>query len=314
LLKGFEILRNGDVKYLVVIPTLNEVKAIGLVLDEVLSLGIPRDSVVVVDGGSADGTREAVALRGVRLVDQEGKGKVGAVKTAARLANGVDYVVFLDGDYTYPAKYIPKLVEVARSNGYDLVIGARKSAEPGAQSLLYKLGNKVLTKTFNLLFGTRLSDVLSGMYAVRADVLRELGFESRGFGIESEIVAHVVSQGYKVHEVPIEYRRRVDEEGKKLGIRHGLHILADMVRMAWRYNPTFFIFFLGSLALVVGLPLGLYVAYHYFFTGVKYYVKGLVAIILTLAGFQSLLLAVLSIYLKRMELRVLRELRRVRQG
>jgi dolichol-phosphate mannosyltransferase len=307
-------LKSNDVKYLVAIPTLNEAKAIGLVLDEVLSLGVSRDSIVVVDGGSTDGTREAVILRGVKLVDQEGRGKVGAIKTVAKLANGVDYVVFLDGDYTYPAKYIPVLVREACSNGYDLVIGARKVLEPGTQSFLYGLGNKILTKTFNLLFGTRLSDVLSGMYVVRADVLRELGFESRGFGIESEIVAHVVSQGYKVHEVPIEYRRRVDEEGKKLGIRHGFHILADMVRMAWRYNPTFFIFTLGSLALVVGLPLGLYVAYHYFFTGVKYYVKGLVAIILTLAGFQSLLLAVLSIYLKRMELRVLRELRRVRQG
>jgi glycosyltransferase involved in cell wall biosynthesis len=307
-------LKSNDVKYLVAIPTLNEAKAIGLVLDEVLSLGVSRDSIVVVDGGSTDGTREAVILRGVKLVDQEGRGKVGAIKTVAKLANGVDYVVFLDGDYTYPAKHIPVLVREACSNGYDLVIGARKVLEPGTQSFLYGLGNKILTKTFNLLFGTKLSDVLSGMYVVRADVLRELGFESRGFGIESEIVAHVVSQGYKVHEVPIEYRRRVDEEGKKLRIRHGFRILADMVRMAWRYNPTFFIFTLGSLALVVGLPLGLYVAYHYFFTGVKYYVKGLVAIILTLAGFQSLLLAVLSIYLKRMELRVLRELRRVRQG
>jgi dolichol-phosphate mannosyltransferase len=307
-------LKSNDVKYLVVIPTLNEAKAIGLVLDEVLSLGVSRDSIVVVDGGSTDGTREAVISRGVKLIDQEGRGKVGAIKTVAKLANGVDYVVFLDGDYTYPAKYIPVLVREACSNGYDLVIGARKVLEPGAQSFLYGLGNKLLTKAFNLLFGTRLSDVLSGMYVVRAEVLKELGFESKGFGIESEIVAHIVSQGYRVQEVPIEYRRRVDEEGKKLRIRHGLQILVDMVKMAWRYNPTFFIFTLGSLALIAGLPLGLYVAYHYFFTGIKYYVKGLVAIILTLAGFQSLLLAILSLYMKRMEIRILTELRKAKKS
>lgn len=307
-----EILRCSDVSYLVVVPTLNEVRAIGLVIDEILSQGIPRSRVIVVDGGSADGTREAVVSRGVRLVDQDGVGKVSAIKTAAKLADGVDYIVFLDGDYTYPANYIPKLVEVACSKGYDLVIGARKSIEPGAQSPLYRFGNRFLTTVFNLLFGTRLSDVLSGMYVVRADVLKELDFESKGFGIESEIVSHIVSQGYKVHEIPIEYRKRVDEKGKKLKIFHGTRILLDMIRMAWRYNPTFFIFTLGSLALVAGLPLGLYVAYHYFFTGIKYYVKGLIAIILTLAGFQSLLLAILSLYMKRMEIRILRELRKTR--
>ena len=85
-----------------------------------------------------------------------------------------------------------------------------------------------------------------------------------------------------------------------------------MVRLAWRYNPTFFIFFLGSLLLVIGLPLGAWVAYNYFFMGVKYYLKGLVAIVLTLAGFQSLLLAILALYMKRMEIRILRELRRRR--
>jgi len=301
------------VKYLVVIPVLNEVRAIGFVLDEVLSIGISRDNVVVVDGGSTDGTREAVFSRGVKLVDQLGEGKSGAIKTAATLAGGYDYVVVMDGDYTYPAKYIPILVEKACREGYDLVIGARRKLELGAQSVLYRFGNKVLSTVFNILFGTKLSDVLSGMYVVRSDVLKEISFESRGFSIESEIVSHAVSQGYRVSEVPIEYRRRLDVSAKKLKIFHGVHIFLEIVRMAWRYNPTFFIFILGSLMIIVGLPLGLYVAYHYFFTGIKYYVKGLVAIILTLAGFQSLLLAILSLYMKRSELRIMRELRRSRK-
>jgi dolichol-phosphate mannosyltransferase len=301
------------VKYLVVIPVLNEVKAIGFVLDEVLSIGISRDNVVVVDGGSTDGTREAVFSRGVKLVDQLGEGKSGAIKTAATLAGGYDYVVVMDGDYTYPAKYIPILVEKTCREGYDLVIGARRKLELGAQSVLYRFGNKVLSTVFNILFGTKLSDVLSGMYVVRSDVLKEISFESRGFSIESEIVSHAVSQGYRVSEVPIEYRRRLDVSAKKLKIFHGVHIFLEIVRMAWRYNPTFFIFILGSLMIIVGLPLGLYVAYHYFFTGIKYYVKGLVAIILTLAGFQSLLLAILSLYMKRSELRIMRELRRSRK-
>lgn len=299
-------------RYIVAIPTLNEARAIGLVIDEVLGFGIPRDRIVVVDGGSTDGTREIVVSRAVKLVEQEGRGKAGAIKTVARIVEGVDYIVFLDGDYTYPAKYIPKLIEAVCSEGYDLVIGARRVIEPGAQSPIYRFGNKLLTKVFNIMFGVRLSDVLSGMYIVKADLLKELDFYSKGFSIECEIVSHSVSQGYSVYEIPIEYRRRVDESEKKLKMSHGLKILVDIVKMAWRYNPTFFIFFLSSLTLVAGLPLGLYVAYHYFFTGIKYYVKGLIAIVLTLAGFQSLLLAILSLYMKRMEIRIMKELRRYR--
>jgi dolichol-phosphate mannosyltransferase len=82
-----------------------------------------------------------------------------------------------------------------------------------------------------------------------------------------------------------------------------------MIKLTWRYNPTFFIFTLGALLLILGLTLGAYVAYHYFFTGIKYYVKGLIAIILTLTGFQALLLAILTLYLKRFELRFQRMLK-----
>lgn len=299
----------GSFRYLVVIPTKDEVKAIGHVIDEVLSVGIPGEDLVVVDGGSTDGTREVVLSKGIRLVDQVGRGKVGAIMTAAQLVEGYDYAVFLDGDYTYPATHIPELVRAACEGGYDLVIGARRYTEPGSQSALYSLGNRLLTIAFNALLGTNLSDVLSGMYVVRSDILRELNYESRGFGVEVEVTAHVASSGYRVYELPIRYRRRLDPKSKKLGVFHGVQIAVEILRMAWRYNPVFTILFAGALLLVPGLALGTYVAYHYFFTGVKYYVKGVVAIVLTLAGFQSLLLSILSLYLKRVELRLLRFLR-----
>jgi len=297
------------VRYLVVIPTKNEVRAIGCVIDEILSVGVSREDLVVVDGGSTDGTREVVLSKGVRLVDQVGEGKVGAVMTVAQLVEGYDYAVFLDGDYTYPATHIPELVRAACERGYDLVIGARRYAEPGSQSALYRLGNRLLTATFNALLGTNLYDILSGMYVVRGDVLRELSYESRGFGVEVEVVAHVASSGYRIYELPIRYRRRLDPGSKKLKVFHGAQIAVEILRMAWRYNPVFTILFAGALLLVPGLALGMYVAYHYFFTGVKYYVKGIVAIVLTLAGFQSLLLSILSLYLKRVELRLLRLLK-----
>ncbi len=292
----------------VVIPTLNEAEAIGKVIDEVLSVGVSRENILVVDGGSSDGTVDIARSRGVKVIMQEGKGKADAIRTALRYIN-TPLVLIMDGDYTYPASHIPDLYEKIRE-GYMLVIGQRVP-EPGAQPLIYRLGNWMLTKFFNILFGTRLRDVLSGMYIVRSGTLREVEFTSSGFGIESEIVAHVVSTCGEVTEVPIRYRKRVGK--KKLNVRHGLQILLTMIRLALRYNPVFLVFAIGSVPLIPGLIIGGWVLYNYFFTGVKYYVKGIIAAILVSTGYASLILSLISLYLKRMEYRILRMLRKLSQ-
>jgi len=303
-------LLSGCGDFTVVIPTLNEHEAIGLVIDELVGSGIPRDRILVVDGYSTDGTAEIAASKGVRVVFQRGKGKADAIKTALEYVE-TPIVVVMDGDYTYPAEHVRDLVE-AVCNEHDLAIGVRKSVELGAQSFGYKVGNKILTLFFNTLFGTKLSDVLSGMYAIRTDTLREVLFESKGFGIESEIAAHVVSSGGSIAEIPIKYRKR--RGTKKLKKIHGIDIALTMTRLSWRYNPVFFILILGSLVIVPGLVLGAYVAYHYFFTGIKYYVKGLIAIFMVLAGLQLLVAAILSLYLKRAELRIMRAIKQSKQS
>lgn len=287
-------------KVTVLIPTFEEEEGIGLVIDEIIGTGIPRENILVVNGYSSDRTVEIARSKGVKVIFQEGKGKADAVKTGLKYVK-TPYVVVIDGDYTYPAKYIPALLYVAEKEGYDEVIGARVYGRKHIP-LINRLGNTILTKLFNILFGTRLRDVLSGLYIVRVSKLSSAMFETKGFSIEAEIAAHIASTSGKIKEIPIHYRRRVGK--KKLKIIDGLRIGWDMVRLAWRYNPVFVIFSLGAGVLIPGLILGSYVAYHYFIYGIKYYVKGLMALILTLTGFQSLVLSILSIYLKRMEWRL----------
>ncbi len=284
----------------VVIPTFREVKAIGLVLEEVLGVGVPRDRVLVVDGGSDDGTVEVARRFGVRVMMQEGRGKADAIKTALKYVD-TPYMLVMDGDYTYPAKYIPTLLRIALERNSDEVIAVRRMNRYN-QGLIYRLGNRLLTWTFNVMFGTRLHDVLSGMYIVKVESLRDAVMEVRDFSVETEIVAHMVSTGKVVTEVPIEYRRRIGD--KKLGVKHGLAIFRDMIRLLIGYNPLFILFLAGALLIIPGLVLGAYVAYWYIFFGIKYYLKGLVAIMLTLIGLQFLGMAALSLYLKRMEYRL----------
>jgi glycosyltransferase involved in cell wall biosynthesis len=288
----------------VIIPTLMEAESIGLVLDELFSVGIPPDKILVVDGYSDDGTREIAESKGVKVVLQEGSGKADAIRTGSKLVKTA-YALVMDGDYTYPATHVPELYNKIRE-GYDLVLGYRKYVEKGAMSSLFKFGNRIITTFVNVLYGTKVSDVLTGMYVVKSSILKEIFYEARDFSVEVEIFSHVANTTGKISEIPIRYRRR--RGVKKLGFSHGFKITWDLIRLTWRYNPSYLIFLLGAALLIPGLTLGAYVAYHYFFTGINYYLKGLVAILLTLAGFQSLLMAIISVYTKRIEMRTIHKI------
>jgi len=288
----------------VIIPTLREAESIGLVLDELFSVGIPPDKILVVDGYSDDGTREIAESKGVKVVLQEGSGKADAIRTGSKLVK-TTYALVMDGDYTYPATHVPELYNKIRE-GYDLVLGYRKYVEKGAMSSLFKFGNRIITTFVNVLYGTKISDVLTGMYVVKSSILKEIFYEARDFSVEVEIFSHVANTTGKISEIPIRYRRR--RGVKKLGFSHGFKITWDLIRLTWRYNPSYLIFLLGAALLIPGLTLGAYVAYHYFFTGINYYLKGLVAILLTLAGFQSLLMAIISVYTKRIEMRTIHKI------
>jgi dolichol-phosphate mannosyltransferase len=176
-----------------------------------------------------------------------------------------------------------------------------------SQRLLFRLGNKILTFFFNALFGTSLRDVLSGMYIAKTERMRELGFEMKGFSVEAEIVTHFANLGRVCEEV-IEYRPRIDPSAKKLRVKHGLRIALDMVRLTWRYNPAFLIFAIGSLLLIPGLGLGAWVLYRYYFHGVIHSIRGLAAIVMTGVGLQMLNSAIMALYVKRIERRVLSKL------
>lgn len=289
----------------IVIPTLNEEEAIGPVIDELRSSG--WSNILVVDGNSRDATRMIAAAKGVKVMLQEGMGKADAVRTAVKHV-ATPYVVVMDGDNTYPAKHIAELLEKAEGEGLDEVIGARRRGREHIP-LINRFGNWVITKAFNLLFATHLSDVCSGMYLVRTEILREVGFEAKGFSVEVEIAAHVASTTRRIGEIPIEYRERIGKP--KLGRRHGFVIMLDALKLALRYNPVFLLFASSSLVLLPSLALAAWVGYRWLFQGVKHSIWGVIAIVGVGVGFISLLLAIMALYLKRLELRILEKLHEV---
>jgi glycosyltransferase involved in cell wall biosynthesis len=214
----------------IVIPTLNEREAIGKVLDELLSIGL--NNVLIVDGNSSDGTLDIVKKYPVSIIFQHGKGKAGALKTAFEKVK-TSYMIFMDGDFTYDPSCIYRFLEHMQS--YDQVIGVR-DLDKKNMSVLHKLGNKIITTTFNALIGTSLSDVCSGMYALRTKIVKDIDLSSTGFEVEVEIAAHIASSG-RITEVPINYRQRVGKQ-KLSTWKNGFKILNTILKFAMTHRCT----------------------------------------------------------------------------
>lgn len=211
----------------VVIATLNEEDGIGPTLRELQSvLGDPH--LVVVDGNSVDRTIEIAKNMGADVLLQEGKGKGDAMFQGFRLLGSkVAFVVFTDADFTYPAEYVPGMVEILEQNPkVGMVIGNRFKGDSNIDKSVknpYYLGNKLLAFAQQVMNGVKLGDPLSGLRVVRSEALEGWKPKSKGFDVEVEMNSIVERRGYKIVEVPIYYRSRLGE--KKLKLRHGLGIM-----------------------------------------------------------------------------------------
>lgn len=211
----------------VIVAALNEETGIGPTLDE-LQRVLTGSHLIVVDGNSIDRTVEIAKNMGADVSLQEGSGKGGAMfQGIKRLSPNARYVVFTDADYTYPAEYIPNMVEVLDQDpSVGMVIGDRFKGELNLEKSLknpFYLGNRMIALAQHVLNGIKLNDPLSGLRVVRTDVLRRWKPKSQGFDIEAEINFVVEREGYRIVEIPIDYRSRLGE--KKLKLRHGFGIL-----------------------------------------------------------------------------------------
>jgi glycosyltransferase involved in cell wall biosynthesis len=189
----------------IVIPTFNEREAIGKVLDELFSIGLTN--ILVVDGHSSDGTLDVIKKYPVSIIFQRDRGKADALKTAFENVK-TSYMMIMDGDFTYDPSCVYRFLEYIGL--YDEIIGVRHPDKKNMR-LLHKIGNKILTQTFNVVHGTNLSDICSGMYVLRAEIVKNIDVSSAGFEVEVEIAAHVASSG-KIAEVPINYRQRIGKQ------------------------------------------------------------------------------------------------------
>jgi dolichol-phosphate mannosyltransferase len=221
----------------VIIPTLNEEQGIGLTIKEIIE-NIDAE-IINIDANSTDKTSEIAASLGAKIIKQKENGKGAAIAQALNHLNqNTKYVVLIDGDYTYPATYIPQMIKILEKNtSVEMVTGKRFNNKGGLFSYFkkhaanpYTFGNLILAFTHRLLNGVSMEDPLTGLRVLRCDHIKNFRPKSKSFDIEAEINNYIRRRGGKIVEFPIKYRLRLGE--KKLKMRHGLIIFLRIIFMA----------------------------------------------------------------------------------
>jgi Glycosyl transferase family 2 len=216
-----------------VIPALNEREALPLVLREI-PVGTV-DEVIVVDGGSQDGTAEAARELGAHVVVETRRG-YGRACALGAASTDADVVVFLDGDGSDDPACLPRVLEPVLAGGAALALGARAQREHGALLPHQLLGNQVVALLVRLVYGVRLHDV-PPLRAVRSDVLERLALTEMTYGWPTEMIVKAARAGLPIVEVKVAGRARRGGESKISGrplpsARAGARMLAVVARYA----------------------------------------------------------------------------------
>ena len=222
-------------------PVYNEEERVADAVKQALDVTYPCEvELVVVDDGSRDGTAEILSRLDDRrvhvIVHPRNRGKGAAIRTAVDSAGG-DYMVILDADLEYDPEDIPRLLEPVLDGHATVVYGNRSFGSHSSFSFWYVMGNKAVTTAANVLFNCYLGDLETCFKLMPVALYKSLDVRSRGFGMEAEVTGKLLRRRYRPYEVPIKYRARTREEGKKITWRDGVEALWILARERAR-KPT----------------------------------------------------------------------------
>ncbi len=216
----------------VLVPVHNEERTLAMIMDA-LSAACPDAQIVYVDDGSTDRSLEILRKQArpqdVVLTKTNG-GKGSAVREGLKHAAGA-YTVIQDADLEYDPHEIRNLLEHAEGRTDTAVLGSRFLMRNPNIYRRYLLGNKVMTACLNWLFWSNLTDSYTCYKLLPTSVFRSLPLTANGFELEAEICALCLQHGMRMVEVPITYRPRTIEQGKKIRFRDAVKGVETMIRI-----------------------------------------------------------------------------------
>ena len=230
-------------KITVLIPCYNEAEAIADVIrkvpaDQLKPLGYSVE-ILVIDNNSTDNTAEIASAAGARVIHEGKKGKGNAIRSGFyALSDDTDFVVMLDGDDTYRAEEIMRLIEPIESGFAQVILGSRMMGfvSEGSMHRLNRLGNVIYSWLVRTVYRVPVTDVLTGYYAWSIDAVKELRphLVSTDFAIEMEMTTKMARLNQRVYSVPISYDARQGDSSLH-PVRDGLRIMRMFLRnLTWK--------------------------------------------------------------------------------
>ncbi len=232
----------------IILPTYNEELSIATVINDFYH-ELPDVPIWVIDNNSKDKTSkialDTLQTLGARggVIFEEKQGKSNAVKRAfAEIM--ADIYIMADADTTYPASEVHKLLAPILADKADIVVGDRHSSGEYAsinERSFHGAGNKLVNTLINLLFRSKINDVMSGYRAMTRQFVDLYPIMKSGFELESEMTIHAISNEFRIQEVPIVFSRRPEGSDSKLNtFSDGFKVLKIIMLLFRNYKPFMF--------------------------------------------------------------------------
>lgn len=247
----------------VLIPCYNEAITVGQVIAG-FRTHLPGSQIYVFDNCSTDNTAEVARQAGAHVVFSPKPGKGNVVR---HMFNAIEAETYLmtDGDSTYPAELGPVLIETLRARHADMVVGTRMASyAESAFRRFHVFGNRMVAKLISLLFGVKVTDVLSGYRAFSREFVKTVPLVSSGFEIETEMTLQAAAKGYSILETPVTYGARPEGSVSKLNtFTDGFLVLKALFFIFKDYRPLVFFSAVSFLLFLASLVAGSAPIYDY---------------------------------------------------
>ena len=252
----------------VLIPCYNEATTIAKVVTD-FKRELPDATIYVYDNNSVDDTAKIARENGAVVVFEPRQGKGNVVRQMRDIE--ADCYLMVDGDDTYPAEAAPQLIKPILERTADHVVGDRLSnGTYGKENKRtgHAFGNDLVRWLIKVLYGFTYNDVMTGYRAMSREFVKTFPILSEGFQTETELSIHAIDKGWRIVEIPIEYRDRPEGSESKLDtIPDGIRVLRMIASLAKDYKPLPFFCTLSLISLVLCLITGLPVVSEYHRTG-----------------------------------------------
>ncbi len=214
-------------KVSLVVLTLNELPGFKAMMPRVKRKWVGE--IIVIDGGSTDGTAEYARKKGYKVFSQKNKGRGEAFRAGLEKSSG-DVVIYFSPDGNEEPEDIPNLISKMKE-GNDMAIASRFGpfSKSHDATFVRRLGNNFFTGLINLLFGLHLTDAVNGFRAITRKAMKAIGTDAVHFEIEIQMTMRCARKGMRIAEIPTIENKRVFGEGKLSTLVDGSRYLKMIV-------------------------------------------------------------------------------------